>query len=541
VILRDYTNKEIELIELYNSKAPRWLPDLDNAPQCMAYLSEANVLGFGGAAGGAKTDLGIGKALNQHTKTLIMRRAGTELLSIVDRIATILGTRDGYSGGNVNAWRLPKLGKQIEFGSAPNLGDESKYQGRDHDFKFYDEAARFFEQQVRFLLTWMRSVVVGQYTEALLTFNPPVDSEQRWIVPFFGAWLDKQYTGLVRTPKGNITLDKAMPGELRHFVYVSQRVGEVEVLDKTPCVLENESVVFDFDPAKYSREQIIVPKSRSFIPSRLRDNKYLGADYMATLQSLPEPLRSQMLNGDFEAGIVDSEWQVCPTAWVEAAMARWKPRDRKPPMDSMGVDVARGGADNTILGRRHDMWFDEPLAYPGKSTPDGPAVMGLVVMNLRDEAVVHLDIVGVGSSPYDFIKIAKFQISGVNGGERCVERDKSGRLSFANMKSYVWWKMREDLDPANNTGIALPPDNQLKRDLTAPRWRPVGAVIQVETRLEIIKRIGRSPDWGSAYVLANMRTPKLREFMRKGQNVAIGHDPLAIVGHTQQEHDPMDY
>ena len=35
---------------------------------------------------------------------------------------------------------------------------------------------------------------------------------------------------------------------------------------------------------------------------------------MATLQSLPEPLRSQMLYGDFNAGTEDDSMQVIPTA-----------------------------------------------------------------------------------------------------------------------------------------------------------------------------------------------------------------------------------
>jgi hypothetical protein len=65
--------------------------------------------------------------------------------------------------------------------------------------------------------------------------------------------------------------------------------------------------------------------SRTFIPSRVSDNPYLmGTGYMTQLQSLPEPLRSQMLYGDFHAGVQDDPWQVIPTAWVEAAMARWK-------------------------------------------------------------------------------------------------------------------------------------------------------------------------------------------------------------------------
>jgi hypothetical protein len=34
-------------------------------------------------------------------------------------------------------------------------------------------------------------------------------------------------------------------------------------------------------------------------------------------------------------------------------------------MLSMGVDVARGGRDSTVIARRHEgYWFDVPLVYP---------------------------------------------------------------------------------------------------------------------------------------------------------------------------------
>ena len=52
-------------------------------------------------------------------------------------------------------------------------------------------------------------------------------------------------------------------------------------------------------------------------------------------------------------------------------------------MDSMGVDVARGGRDQTLIARRHGMWFDVPLAYPGSTTPDGPTVAGLAIAARR--------------------------------------------------------------------------------------------------------------------------------------------------------------
>ena len=42
-----------ELAELLSRyEPPVWEPDEDNGPQCMAYESAADVIGFGGAAGG---------------------------------------------------------------------------------------------------------------------------------------------------------------------------------------------------------------------------------------------------------------------------------------------------------------------------------------------------------------------------------------------------------------------------------------------------------------------------------------------------------
>src|SRR5690606_35379444 len=121
---------------------------------------------------------------------------------------------------------------------------------------------------------------------------------------------------------------------------------------------------------------------------------YMKSGYLSQLQSLPEPLRSQMLYGDFSAGIEDDPWQVIPTAWVEAAQARWVRPPHLEPMDSVGVDVARGGRDKTDIARRHGMWFDVPLSYPGKETPDGPTVAGLVIAARRDQAPIHLDVIG---------------------------------------------------------------------------------------------------------------------------------------------------
>lgn len=492
--------EKIELLALLEEREKReslWRPL--PGPQTQAFESQADILGYGGAAGGGKTDLACGKALRRHKNIMILRREATQLTGVIDRLTQLLGSRDGYNGQE-KIWRLKN--RQIEFGSVPHMGDENKYQGRPHDFLVFDEAANFLEQQVRFLLGWLRTTDPNQRCQALFTFNPPTSAEGQWVIAFFAPWLDKNH------PK------PALPGELRYAASLpadahNPNGRDLWVDDGRPFVLVDGKPCYDFDPEKFKPTDVITPMSRTFIPSRVTDNPYLmGTGYMATLQGLPEPLRSQMLNGDFHAGLEDDPFQVIPSKWVEAAMARWVRPAKLAPMDSLGVDVARGGRDNTVIARRHGMWFDEPLAYPGKETPDGPSTAGLVIAAMRDKAPIHVDVIGVGSAPYDFLKDAGQHVLGINVAEASYGKDQSGLLSFFNLRSELWWKFREVLDPANNTGIALPNDSRLKADLCAPKWRLQSAKIRVESREEIVDRIGRSPDFASAYILALIETPK---------------------------------
>jgi hypothetical protein len=521
-------------------RKPIWTPL--RGPQTLAFNSEADVIGYGGAAGGGKTDLACGKALTQHRKVAMFRREATQLTGIIDRLSELLGGRDGYNGAE-RIWRgAGPRGVQIEFGSVPNLGDETKHQGRPKDLLVIDEGANFLEQQVRFLMGWVRSTVPGQRTQTLITFNPPTSAEGRWIVDFFGPWIDKRHP-LYPTP----------PGVLRYVAVVDGKDDWSRPDDARPFVLKGGQRVYDFNPADHKPTEIITPQSRTFIPSRISDNPHLmGTGYMTTLQAMPEPLRSQMLNGDFEAGMGDDPWQVIPTAWVEAAMARWKPRSPRGEMLAVGVDVARGGRDSTTIATKHridegGLWFDQPHVYPGSETPDGPRVAGLVVAELRDSAPIMIDVIGVGASPYDVLNTMRLPVYGVNVAEKADATDRSGRLRFFNLRSQLWWRMREALDPANDTGTALPPDKQLLAELCAPKWELQGSTVRVESREEIVKRIGRSPDRATAYILANMDMPKLHQL--PGFSQAPGYrprdyDPMAPAyggTHTSapKDHDPF--
>jgi hypothetical protein len=60
--------------------------------------------------------------------------------------------------------------------------------------------------------------------------------------------------------------------------------------------------------------------------------------------------------------------------------------------------------------------------------------------------------------------------------------------------------------------------------------------VRVESREDIIKRLGRSPDWASAYVLALIDTPKFQTRAVSAEHRAKrskGHDPFEYMHRTR--------
>lgn len=486
-------DERVEFDALLKGDSAPWRPQVGR--QTDAANSMADITGYGGAAGGGKSDLIAGLALTRHKRSLILRREKAQTDGIVQRLTEILGSTDGYNSQK-STWRIGD--RLIEFGGLDNPDDHQKWQGRPHDLKAFDEVTEQREAQVRFVMGWTRTNDPKQRARVLMTFNPPTTAEGRWVIAFFAPWLDDKHP------------NPADPGELRWFTTIKGKDMEVE--DERRFVLFRGEPVYDFDPGEFSPEKIITPKSRTFIPSRVTDNYfYVKTGYIDTLQSMPEPLRSQMLNGDFNAGVEDDEWQVIPTAWIDAAMARWKPRDAKGEMDSMGVDVAVGGKDSFVISRRHGSWFDELVRIPGHGIPQesaGPITAGHVIRYRKDRAPVHVDVIGWGLTTVNFLTENEVQTVPLNAASGSLERTLDGRLKFANLRAQLVWRMREALDPENADPVELPPDPALRADLAAYKWKVSARGILVRLKAEMKADLGRSPDDGDAVIMANAQTIK---------------------------------
>jgi len=293
-----------------------WIPQ--EGPQTEAYYCQADELFYGGAAGGGKTDLILGLAIGEHHTSIIFRREYPQLKGIRERANQIYGKLGKYNGGD-ELWRIYPTeqfpsGQVVEFGACQHEEDKQKYQGRPHDLCGFDEITHFTETQYRFLIGWNRpssAAKRNQRTRVVAAGNPPTDAEGYWVVKRWAPWIDPTHP------------NPAKPGELRW--YIVNGAGEDE---EVPGPGDYPLTDYDGNPImdNEGKPEYCTAKSRTFIRSFVENNRYLmEAGYRATLQQLPEPLRSRMLKGDFGVGEDDNEWQVIPTAWVQKAQARWAP------------------------------------------------------------------------------------------------------------------------------------------------------------------------------------------------------------------------
>ena len=212
--------------------------------------------------------------------------------------------------------------------------------------------------------------------------------------------------------------------------------------------------------------------------------------------------------GEFCASDEDS---IIPLAWVEAANERWEQWNEAKewlPFTCVSADIARSeDGDKTVLALRHNDVITELRRY---TETDTMIVTGHIagLLRARTGGYAIVDIIGIGAGVFDRLREQHLKVKAFNASEGTDAKDTSGELRFLNKRAAAWWNLRELLDPASGPTVAIPLDDRVIGDLTAPHWKPTSAgKIQVESKDEIRKRLGRSTDDGDAVVMAFFKEP----------------------------------
>lgn len=199
-----------------------------------------------------------------------------------------------------------------------------------------------------------------------------------------------------------------------------------------------------------------------------------------------------------------------PAQWLEEAHERWKQAKGRAPLRAdlniLGVDVAGMGRDSSCFVLRRDDWVESFDAHNSGGRADHMEVAGKINSRRQREIglFVSIDTIGEGAGVYSrcvevsdepqYIISCKYSESAKAHNGRDLT-DITGQYKFINMRAYLFWAVRDWLNPKNNTGAMLPPDDAFDEEATEIKWtfRSDGK-IQIEPKEDIKDRLGRSPD-----------------------------------------------
>lgn len=260
-------------------------------PQVAALSSPADIVIYGGSAGGGKTWFLLVDPLrhikNPRFGAVIFRRTTPQIRNqgaMWDASMQIYPHAKGSPRSHVLEWKFPS-GAAIKFQHLEREESKLDLQGSEIPYIGFDELTHFTESQFWYMLSRNRTTC-GIRPCVRATCNPDADS---WVAGLISWWIN-QDTGYAIPERS---------GVIRWFVRVNEKLHWA-------------------DTAEELREQFpdIPPKSLTFIHAKLDDNRVLqeaDPNYYANLMALPLIERERLLSGNWKirpiaGNIFRKEW-----------------------------------------------------------------------------------------------------------------------------------------------------------------------------------------------------------------------------------------
>ena len=265
-----------------------------------------------------------------------------------------------------------------------------------------------------------------------------------------------------------------------------------------PNVIEKKTVIpgqVDYEWVVDKVKEWCTPILKSEIQEEQDDFEFEGEWYR------PDDLFRVKVLGLFPKVSEDS---LIPQQWIVLANERWAKKEKQSGQRILGVDVAGMGRDSSAMCYREGDYVHYINKHNSGGVADHMKVTGTIANFLTTfkDGYASIDTIGEGAGVYSRLNeqgyndraiSCKYSEAAKRGSRELT--DVTGQHKFANMRAYLFWAVRDWLNPKNNTGAALPPSDAFMEEATEIRWlfQSNGKII-IEPKDDIKKRLGRSTD-----------------------------------------------
>lgn len=327
-------------------------------PQEMFLSSPASIVIFGGGAGGGKSFALLLEVLrhyeNEKFSGIIFRRNSTQIRNpggLWHTSKEIYTSLDAVPKQAYLEWEFPS-GAKLKMAHLENEDTVYSYQGAQLALIMFDELTHFTEFQFWYLMSRLRSMSgIPGYIRA--TTNPDLG----WVRELIAWWLDDN---------GDPIQERS--GVLRWFI---RQNDAIIWADSKEELIE-----------QYGEKQI--PKSLTFIPSLVYDNKILmekDPTYLSNLMALARVDRMRLLGGN---------WNVRPAA------GNFFKREWFPVVDS----IPGGWIQET-------RFWDRAATKPNESNKDPDWTRGVKIFKYYDGTFCVVDLKSARDTPGQIERLIK--------------------------------------------------------------------------------------------------------------------------------------
>lgn len=246
-----------------------------------------------------------------------------------------------------------------------------------------------------------------------------------------------------------------------------------------------------------------IPAYSGFIRSLPIDNSFLSHNYIEVLRKLPDMERKRLLEGNWDYED-DDDMLIKPHIFDRAQIGELSSSEE--PKKSIGVDVADGGKDYTILSLVVDNILVEQRRLQ-VDTQNESAISEQTALSIIKYAQqngfdngkardIGIDVVGIGVGVRDFMRSKGWFIREYVAGAKASE-------GYKNKRSESYWNFAQGLESGKyKIYSGLETKGQLRKEAAAHRYAIEDRVVKILPKDKVKETLGYSPDHSDSAVIA---------------------------------------